>query len=651
MQREKNMQKKNAIKEKILISLFFVAVFIEFLGPIIDMDFPFHLKTGEYIYQHREIPEDDPFSFYGEGIVTDREKFTLSQYWLAQVIFYKLYSMVGPAGVILLRAMIFSTFVFLLWLNLRKRGFNSSLIITVLATIILLPVKLDRPQFISFLFILLLILLFERYRENPDSTMPLYVVPPLMLLWANMHAGFVFGIAIILIYTLSEAIKFFITKIKKITFIGRPFEKKSALIFFVVALLAVLFCYINPNANGPLLTVLESHTDARWLYSAVKEYMSPIEKVGSPFAGGRVSIAAFWALFGFISIIVVLNIVRTKSIDITIFAIILFSSIAALTAVRYIPFFLAVALPLSKNYRFFRNRDFLMDFKWSQITFVLFLVFFILVIGFGLKERHNMFTVGKHIDYPEGAADFLLNNRIEANMFNQSNRGSYLIWRLYPYYKVFSDSRFISLEAVVDSNVISNSLENYTQSNNLGIANALNAMVPKELGSINISSIDVQNKPRNHKPLWKKLLEQYNIDLIVHEACVHYTLAIFPLTLRLFNDDNWVLIYLDGNMQIFIRNKEKYSKIIEKFKKPKKLIYDEIILETVPSVRKKITVSTPYSSLAFALMMKGKEEDARKMIDAALELDKNDLVANFCNAYLALKQKAQENPVHAGIAK
>ena len=57
---------------------------------------------------------------------------------------------------------------------------------------------------------------------------------------------------------------------------------------------------------------------------------------------------------------------------------------------------------------------------------------------------------------------------------------------------------------------------------------------------------------------------------------------------------------------------------------------------------KKITISTPYSSLGFAYMMKGNYESAKIMIDAALSLDKNDLVANFCEAYLVLIRKAQE---------
>ena len=73
--------------------------------------------------------------------------------------------------------------------------------------------------------------------------------------------------------------------------------------------------------------------------------------------------------------------------------------------------------------------------------------------------------------------------------------------------------------------------------------------------------------------------------------------------------------------------------------KPKELIYDEIILETTLSVRKKLPLSTPYSSLGFALMMKGKYVDARRMLDAALAIDNNNLVANFSQAYLALESR------------
>ncbi len=629
------------MKEKILICFFLIAVFINFLGPIVDPDFPFHLKTGEYIYKHKELPEDDPFSFYGQGIITEREKFILSQYWITQVIFYEIYSLMGPTGIILLRAAVFFTFVFLLWLTLRKRGFYSSLVITVLIILILQASKVDRPQFFSFLFTLVLILLIERFRGKPDSPIPLFFIPPMMLFWANMHGGFVFGIAIILISTLSEALKYFVNKPN---LIGQPLKKKAALIFFVVALLAISFSYINPNTNGALLITLESHANTRWLYEVNREYISPAQEM-SVYYGIRTSVIAFFFILGFVSIVTCLHMARTKSVDITIFALIFFSAVAAFTAVRYIPFFIAVALPLSKGYRFLNDKNFLRGLRKSSIVFVLFLIFFVLAVGFGLKDRNNMFKIGHPLHYPGGAANFLLSNRVGGNIFNQHNKGSYLIWKLYPYYKVFNDTRFISLEAVYDTDAIAYTLEDYRQPLNLSLANALSALVPEELGKISIASINFVDKLKDNKPLWKRLLDRYKIDFIVHEACADYTWGIYPLTLRLLKEDEWVLVYYDGTMQIFVRNKEKYSKVIKKFKLPKELIYDEIILETTPVVRQKVPIAAPYSSLAFALMMKEDYEDAKKMIDAALELDKKDLMAHFCNAYLALKQKAGEKPI------
>lgn len=632
------------MKEKILISLFFLAVFISFLGPIVCPDFPFHLKTGEYIYQHGAIPADDPFSFYGEGIQTDREKFTLSQYWIAQIIYYQLYSFFGPAGIVLLRAIIFSSFVFFLWFVLRKKGLYSSLGIASLIVIMLQASKLDRPQSFSFLFMLILVLLLERFRAKPATKAPLFFIPPLMLLWANMHAGFVFGIAVITIYALTESFKLLMSKSP----FGQPLEKKPALILLSTILLAIGFSYINPCLNGQLLETLNSHTYVKWLYGQNREYISPVKELGVPF-GNKMFVLSFFFVFGYVIIVTVLNFYRSKSFDITAFSLIIFSSIAAFTSVRYIPFFVAIAIPFSRKYTFFSDSDQIKKLRGKSIIFFLLLILFTFAIVFGLKNYAKLFSIDTS-KYPEGAASFLLSTRIDANMFNQHNRGSYLIWRLYPYYKVFNDTRFINLEAVYDTDAIAYTLEDYKQPINLGLANALASVIPNEMGRIEISSQDSVHSIKNRTPLWKKLLEQYNINLIVHEACADYTLAIYPLTLRLLNDDDWVLIYLDGTLQIFVRNRGRYSEIIEKFKKPKELIYNEIILETIPYVKKKVAISTPYSSLAFALMMKGRDEDARKMIDAALAIDKNDLVANFCTAFFALKQKNSKISKNSGHA-
>ncbi|MFZ2196495.1 MAG: hypothetical protein WAV13_02090, partial [Thermodesulfovibrionales bacterium] len=517
------------MKNKILLCLFFSAVFINFLGPITDPDFPFHLKTGEYIWQHREIPKDDPFSFYGEGVITDRERFTLSQYWISQVIFYKLYSVTGPAGIIILRASVFSAFIFLLWFILRKRGLYSSLIIATLTAIMFQASKTDRPQFFSFLFTLVLVLLLERSREKPESQTPLFFIPPLMLLWANMHAGFVFGIAVLIIYTIAETSKLFVNK----PFWGRPLNKKAVLLLSVATLISVLLTYVNPAFNEQILTTIESHTSPDYvnlIYSTNREYISPAREMSVDY-GNRLSTSIFFCLFGYASIVSLLNVARTRSADATVFAVLVFSSIAALSAVRYIPFFIATVLPLSRHYTFFENSESHGKFKKTYYFYGALVAFYLWAIFFGLRDYSRVLIYDRS-DYPEDAAEFLLSNKVDANIFNQFNKGSYLLWRLYPYYRVFNDTRFISLDAVRDTDTIANAVEYSGQPTDVSLSRALSDLVPENLGSLTITS-EIRDLPQNAVPLWRKLLKQYNIDLIVHEACDQFTKKIYPLVLRL----------------------------------------------------------------------------------------------------------------------
>ena len=108
------------ISKFILLVLLFVFVFSYFSVQIWDPDFWWHLKTGEYIYQTGSLPKTDPFAYTSlppdpTNEVLKKQEFTLTQYWLAELIFYRVYHSFGFQGIIFLRASIFTLLIFLIY--------------------------------------------------------------------------------------------------------------------------------------------------------------------------------------------------------------------------------------------------------------------------------------------------------------------------------------------------------------------------------------------------------------------------------------------------------------------------------------------------------------------------------------------------------
>lgn len=627
-------------KDKILTIVFFIAVFIYLLSPVRDVDFPWHLKSGEYIVQHKEIPVDDPFSHTHEGFIGDREKFQLSQYWLAQVIFYGLYSAGGLTPIVIFRTLWFLMFFVLLWTMLRKRGLYYAIIFSVLSVITLDSHRSDNPQIFSTVFALFLIFFLEKFRKDPASPRALFYIPPLMLLWANLHGGFIFGFAIILIYISTETIKYFFCRSGNLR-LGQALNTKQLSSLAIFGFASIFISYMNPNGFKALEIAFEPYirpAEFKGFYSGVRGYMDPIQATADPY-GSKLSDFSFWILLGYISIVILFKITRKKMLELTSFSLIVFSAIASLSAVRYITFFVAVAIPLMVDYRFLKENISLKKLNDSKLIFALFLFSFLLLIGWQLKlkDKANLFEFKETRIYPVRAANFLIENHIEGNMFNSYNKGGYLLWKLYPKYKVFFDTRVLNIETITDGISISNASNYMGEPLSSSLALALADIVPEELGKIKIS-IEETEKDFEGSPLWNALLNHYKIDIIIHEACNFFTGEISPLILKLMKDDEWSLIYLDGNVLIFLRNKPEYENILEKFRKPKELVFTEIIMEASSLARLRAPYSGSYASLAFALIVQDRIEEAKKMADASLALNKKDIVANLSNAYIALKE-------------
>ena len=180
------LQKIESINRRLAPALIFAAVSAWFFQSfIMGSDLFWHLAAGRDIWQRGSVPHSDPFSHTFGG----RE--WLNHEWLWDIIYWRFYE-IGPDAVawfnIGVLVVIFSL-GYLLAYQTTGSIFASGVAVWLAA--ITSHWFLDiRPHLVTLL--ITSIVLVTRHHKWACWTWP-----PLMILWTNLHAGFVFGIGLV----------------------------------------------------------------------------------------------------------------------------------------------------------------------------------------------------------------------------------------------------------------------------------------------------------------------------------------------------------------------------------------------------------------------------------------------------------------------
>ena len=161
-------------------------------------DFWWHLRTGQIIVETKSIPTTDLFSFTRAGLPWT------NQSWLMQVLFYLLYQAGGLPLIIFWHALTISAgymLVELACLRSNSGQARAAALAVIAAAAIGLANWNVRPQSASFLLFGALVFVLETHRVRGGRI--LWALPPLFVLWVNLHGGFVFGIGLLGIYVLA----------------------------------------------------------------------------------------------------------------------------------------------------------------------------------------------------------------------------------------------------------------------------------------------------------------------------------------------------------------------------------------------------------------------------------------------------------------
>ncbi len=500
----------------ILAGFFLISVMLLSSNSLSDPDTGFHLATGKYVVQNKTIPTHDPFSYTSNAPL-------IAHYWLSGVVFYGIESFGGGWGLIVLVALIAGLTYSLILLTLRVRKALTPLSFVVLIPFVYFTVELwkVRPQIFSYLFIVLTIYLLESWRIK-GKTWPLYVLPVLFLLWANMHAGVVLGIAICGLYGLDLLRRLY----------ARQTKEWIVPVFILVA--SGLITLVNPNGIQTLLysSVIASSLEQMHIleWKSIIYYIFLLRS--KIFLGLMILSLALmgWRTYSKLRIRSSSWRERIGSFDLVGFGMVAGAFVMPLVSIRHVGFFPLMAAPfvVCECVRWMKEKD----IKLEKIRGAMVLIVLLGMASVVAGGQHvwNMMEWDVH-NLPVGAADFIERTNPQGPIFNSMELGGYFIWRFWPQRHVFIDGRSELYAGTVNRDYI--------------------AMIRKEPG-------------------WQVLFDnQYGINTVVmryrqwkswaHEQILHDFIQ--ELNQR---DDFW-LVYWDDAAVILVRDIPQHKELIEQY--------------------------------------------------------------------------------------
>ncbi len=400
------------------------------LKTVIDFDLGWQMAGGRYLLTHHAIPRTELFSYTAHGTE-----------WiypvLSGVVFYLLYQMGGYAAISWFCALgcVAATAVLI-----YKRDLWA-VVLALLAVPVLSSEIMPRAS----LFTILLFTCFARILVDhfEGRRTPLWLLPLLMLLWVNLHTGFIAGCALAAAYLIVEALE--------IPFYSRRaaaiWRLKRALPWLIAAVLATV---INPWGIRIFAAISRQQSVTGWQSASLEEW-EPVQAASAlQELGWRAPDSARWWLLGFGVIFAALCLWRRRVGP----ALVLL--VAALAFVKHQrmegPCVILICLIGGSvlTHAAAQNR-----IPWHKASFAIVIVSLLVILvavrGFDLVTNRTylssgevtLFGTGPSWWLPERATTFLQQTHLPANLFSSFNLSSYLVWRLGDPYPDFADGRFI----------------------------------------------------------------------------------------------------------------------------------------------------------------------------------------------------------------
>ena len=412
-------------------ALVFTSLSVKLLN---DAGTGWHIRTGQLIVETHSIPRVDPFS-------SQVRKPWIAWEWLYDVAVGELERVAGLNGVVWFTALAIAGTFALTFRLLIRRGADLfvALVLTLLAIAASMIHFLARPHVLSWLFAIVWFWILDSVESGEGRGRLAWLLPPLMLIWVNVHGGFLLGFVLLAIYWLGSVVTWVRLKSNRIEeALQKVTAGKRIRQLALVGLASAFASLMNPYGWA-----LHAHI---YEYLTNPFFMDHIDEFQSPNFHG-VSQKCFLLLL--LIAVGALAACRRK-LRFSNVVLVLFAIYAGLFASRNIPvsslFLVLIIAPLipSLPWNDFSQRMGILETRLRARLWPILVTVGPLIIALNGGRVGSGMLMDAHFDshrMPVAAVDFVQKSGVRGPVFAPDYWGGYVIYRLYPHTHVVVDDR------------------------------------------------------------------------------------------------------------------------------------------------------------------------------------------------------------------
>ena len=407
-----------------------------------DAGIGWHIRTGQLIVATHHLAQTDPFSSIMAG------KPWIAWEWLYDVIVGALDSSLGLNGVVWFTAVVIATVFACTFRCMVARGTSlfTAVVLTLLATSASTIHMLARPHVLTWLFVVFWFSILDSSERDCFATTIrpqkrwLWFLPFSMIIWVNVHGGFLLGLVLCVIFWLSALWTWLTPR-------GIAFEDSLRQIavcnrlrdLSLVTFLSLAATFANPY-GWHLHRHIFSYLTDRFLMNHIEEFQSPNFHQLAPKFFLAIVILTFAAVA-----------IRYRKMRVSEILAAALSIYAGLYASRNLPIasilLVLVAgpiLPRLRTVAHFADRMKAVDSSLRGHVWGIAVLIFVFVLDLNNGRLSGNLLADAHFDpnrRPIGALNYLENTGITEPILAPDYWGGYVIYRLYPGTKVVIDDR------------------------------------------------------------------------------------------------------------------------------------------------------------------------------------------------------------------